>query len=62
MVVKIENMDMPRNCFECKLPHIEAHYHKNQWAKTFHLCPFLEIYVDGCQMKRHPKCPLKECE
>lgn len=61
MPVKIE-MDMPKSCFECMFPHIEAHYRKDMWGKAFRLCPFLEEYVDGCIQKRHPRCPLKEIE
>lgn len=59
MTVKID-MEMPKSCSDCIFPHIEAHYHKTVWAKTFHLCPFVEEYVDECMQKRHPKCPLQE--
>ena len=51
---------MPKSCSDCILPHIEAHYYQTVWAKTFHLCPFVDEYVDGCMQRRHPDCPLQE--
>lgn len=53
-------MEMPKSCSDCIFPHSEAHYYQTVWAKTFHLCPFVDEYVDGCMQRRHPDCPLQE--
>ena len=61
MTVKIE-MDMPKSCSDCNFPHTVTHYNKNHWGHIFHLCPLIQIYIDGCTTVRHPECPLKECK
>ena len=51
MAVRIENMDMPDNCWECSLCN----------SRTL-FCYMVRSFVDKCTKKRHHKCPLKECE
>ena len=61
MAVRIENMDMPKSCYECHL--VKEFVTHN--AETGNIEPVFRCGLSLkklCETKRRKDCPLKECE
>ena len=59
MPVKIENMDMPKSCYECPIRILIPNFDELLDTPT---CVFLDREVGDFMTEKPEDCPLKECK